>query len=295
MQISLFSRVVLRVALGFERWRAGFTARRCVINGRSVAYLDTGTGESVFLLLHGFAGDRDNWCRFATRLQRDYRCIAVDLPGFGETPAASPEETVLSCQVDFLVQFLDHLKVRSVHVVGVSMGGHLAFLLAGRHPDRVRSVHAFDPTGLTEGRQSEQFRRYDENGFNGLLVASPEDYDRFLDLNFYRRPWMPCLLRRALGEVAMHHSEAFAQSWQVIFYDRYEPLESVLAKIECPVFVGWGERDRVVDVASLDAFARMLPSAMTHRFRDCGHLPPVEEPAHAARKVREALAMHRED
>lgn len=294
LRASLWTRLVLGMALGFERWRAGFRRRTLVVDGRSVAYLDTEQGEQAFLLLHGFAGDKDNWSRFAMRLQRDYRCIAVDLPGFGETEAASVDDTVLSRQVAFLIQFLGELNLERVHVAGNSMGGQIALLLAATHSDRVRSVHAFDATGLAEGRRSEQFRRYDEEGFNGLLVTSLADYDRFLDLIFHHRPFLPCVIRRAMGRVASGQAPFFARAWRTIFYEHNEPLEEVLSKIICPVFVGWGDQDRVVHPSSLDAFAQRLPSAMTHSFRDCGHLPAVEEPAHAVRMVREALALHRE-
>src|SRR5205807_4889455 len=97
-----------------------------------LAYEATGSGEPI-LLLHGLGGRRRVWYQVAPILARRHRVIAVDLPGFGESPPfADPDAPVIPAQADAIERLLDELGIGSAHIVGNSLGGWLALELARR-------------------------------------------------------------------------------------------------------------------------------------------------------------------
>ncbi len=106
------------------------------VNGISLAYDDTGSGD-VVLLVPGFASNRRYW-RGMIRLLEGFRAVAVDIRGSGETVYGGPFS--IRDLAEDMVGLLDHLGVDRAHVVGWSMGSHVGQCMALAHPDRVRSL-----------------------------------------------------------------------------------------------------------------------------------------------------------
>jgi pimeloyl-ACP methyl ester carboxylesterase len=88
------------------------------------AYQSIGNGPTL-IFLHGFLGNGDNWQPLWTALAADYRCIALDLLGFGESSKPALNYTIWH-QIEFLQQFIAALELENVHLVGHSYGGWLA-------------------------------------------------------------------------------------------------------------------------------------------------------------------------
>ena len=98
--------------LEVEYARAGLTKRSVWVENRSYAYLEGGTGTPV-VLLHGFAASKDNWIRFAAPLTKDHRVLALDLPGFGDTPALEGDTFGIEAQAERVHAVLGALSVES--------------------------------------------------------------------------------------------------------------------------------------------------------------------------------------
>lgn len=117
--------------------------------------VDRGEGPAV-LLLHGFPDSRHLWRHQIPALaDAGFRVIAPDLRGFGDAP--KPTETdayQLSNAISDVTGLLDTLGIESAHVIGHDWGGTVAWLFAGNHPDRTRSV-----AGLTVGAPGAPGRR----------------------------------------------------------------------------------------------------------------------------------------
>ena len=101
-----------------------------------VAYRDAGAGETV-LLLHGCPFSSFVWRHLITRLGAEFRCVAPDLLGLGDTETPAGADWSLPAQAAMIVGFLDRLGVERAHVVGHDHGGALAQLLAAEHPERL--------------------------------------------------------------------------------------------------------------------------------------------------------------
>ena len=110
------------------------------INGIRMAYSDRGQRHPMALLLvHGFPLDHRLWAAQTAALASDMRVIAPDLCGFGQTESR-PGPLSMETHADDLAALLDHLKIRTAVVAGLSMGGYIAFAFWRRHPARVRAL-----------------------------------------------------------------------------------------------------------------------------------------------------------
>ncbi len=95
-----------------------------------LAYDSIGSGPAV-LLLHGLSYDRRIWSPFVTQLVPNYRCIAVDLPGHGESPDLDSPDAYHPVKIaDRLHALVEHLGAGRPLVIGHSLGGALATFYA---------------------------------------------------------------------------------------------------------------------------------------------------------------------
>lgn len=112
------------------------------VAGGRLTVVTWGDGPPV-LLIHGITANHLMWVPIAELLSGDARCIAPDLRGRGES-SALPGPWGMEAHVRDALATLDHLEIDKAMVVGGSMGGYVAVLLAAKHPDRVTSVGLCD-------------------------------------------------------------------------------------------------------------------------------------------------------
>ena len=107
--------------------------------GLTLGYREWGRADgSVVILLHGLGSDADDWSLIGPGLGRRCRVIALDARGHGQSDWATSYE--LSDLRDDVLEAMDALGVLAAAVVGHSMGGVVAYLLAATYPDRVRAL-----------------------------------------------------------------------------------------------------------------------------------------------------------
>jgi len=113
-------------------------SKTITLNGRKVSYFDDGRGYPL-VLIHGWMV-----CKFAFEplgeiLKKDYRIIAIDLPGHGDSGELN-EKHDLDNYCKFLEQFFDKLNLEKFHLMGTSLGGSLAILYTLRNEKRVNKL-----------------------------------------------------------------------------------------------------------------------------------------------------------
>jgi len=234
------------------------------------------------VLVHGLGHRRQTWDPVLPRLARRREVIALDLPGFGESPPLPAGESyAVPTAMDRFAELFAELGLGAPHVAGSSLGAALALELGARA--LVSSVTALAPAGfwtplerrwaltlLTTTRMSARvpdivLRRVaaDERvrtSMVQLLYAHPErqDPDAFL------------------GDArALKASAGFAP--MLAFGRTY----ACNAEPEVPTTVAWGTRDRPPLQAA--RARRRLPRATHVALRGCGHVPMVDDPALVAR------------
>ena len=115
-----------------------FTKKTVKLKDEEYAYIDMGNGSPV-LFIHGNMSSGVHYLPVIERLQNDYRCIALDLRGFGDSSYNNRFDS-MSDLADDVVQFMDALKLEKVPVVAWSAGGAVALTLAAKYSERVEKL-----------------------------------------------------------------------------------------------------------------------------------------------------------
>lgn len=264
-----------------ERQLAGLDSRQVQVGEFNIHYYEGGPqGAETILMIHGFGADKDNWVRFSRPLTARYHVIALDLPGFGDS--SKPEASYdVGTQVERLNAFAKAIGLHKLHLIGNSMGGHIAALYAARHPEEVLSVALLNNAGVNAPQASELFKRLDRGDANPLLVRNADDFSNMLDLLFVEKPPLPGSLKQYLAARAMA-SHDFNQKIFNQLRERYIPLETELAKIQVPTLLLWGDQDQILDVSSIKVMQPLLKQPSVVIMQACGHLPMIERPEETA-------------
>jgi pimeloyl-ACP methyl ester carboxylesterase len=257
----------------------------------TIAYDNHGGGPPL-VLLHGIGSRRGVWDPVVGALARERRVIAVDIPGFGDSPLEDVEPTVEGFAQRLEGWFSDEGLGRP-HVAGNSMGGGIALELARR--GAVASVTAVSPVGFWTPRE----RAYAQ----GTLRASRATAARL-------RPAVPALARTAPGRVALF-SQVYARPWRLTPGEAVATIDALLgapafdaalsgfggyrfhdpeALRGLPVTIAWGSRDALLIPRQAKRARRLLPRARHVALRGCGHVPFHDDPEAVAAVLLAASA-----
>ena len=276
------------VARIIERAMAGLSAHAITSQGLNIHYLEGGPSDApTIILLHGFAADKDNWLRFSRYLTDDYHVMAIDLPGFGDSQAIIGSYDV-GTQAERLANIIEDLQLPAVHLVGNSMGGHIAAIYAARYPEAVRSLALLNNAGITSPRPSEIYAGVARGQANPLIVSHHDDFDRLLDVVFVTAPYLPDQLKQHLASRAATRAPHYRQVFEQLV-QRSLPLEPLLGDIHAPVWILWGAQDRVRDVSSIEVMAPLLRDVKVTILEGVGHVPMIERPRESALAYRAFL------
>ena len=227
---------------------------------------DSSTDRPAVVLVHHFGGSRDTWAAVLGRLGGT--CVAADLGGFGRSGGTDPGPFTVEAYADVLIGRCDAMKLRRVVVVGHSMGGRVAMMMAARAPDRVVGLVLLAPSPPTPEPMTDAGRA-------ALAVARD---DRFLAERQVEHITgdgvRPETASAAVSDIVAADAAAW-RSWVEV--GSRQDLSAMMAAVTCPVTVLSGDRDTAVptDVVEREVVAR-LPQAKLVRVPGAGHLLPVE-------------------
>ena len=280
--MALYPQKATAIAFDVERYASGLDYKTIVVGEETWHYLEGGPEDAdVLLMIHGFGGDKDNWTRFAKSLTNTYRVIAPDLPGFGESRWHSNWDYSLFPQRDRVANLVQALGIEQFHLIGNSMGGQLSALYAYEYPDDVMSLTLLDSAGVVPPVESD-FQLALAQGENLLIVRSLDGFDRLIEYVVYEEPFAPWPVKGVLARRAMDRAEKNQSILTAIKGDSNAGLEPLLAQIEIPVLIIWGEYDRILDVSSVEKMRPLLPQAEVIIMEDTGHVPMLERPSETA-------------
>ncbi len=286
-----FEDKLFNFALSVERQRSDLTLKTLSIDQENIFYLErAGPGETI-VLLHGFAANKDTWLRFVRYLPKQYRILVVDLAGHGDRSQAMEMESsfdVDHMQADFS-RIIDRLGEEHFHLAGNSLGGYVATFFARKNPHKLITLGLFASAGVWSPKPSD-FQLALEKESNPLLVDSPQGFDRLMDLVFYEKPWTPWPVRSVLERELIEKYDFYKKMWDDIWRSRKD-VAAFLPEIKIPVFLLWGDKDRILDVSSVVVYQQYLPDVQTRIIEDCGHGLIIEKPEEAANAYSKFL-MH---
>jgi pimeloyl-ACP methyl ester carboxylesterase len=256
---------------------------RVELPGAEVNYVEIGEGEPI-LFVHGLAGCWRNWLENLPHFGAGHRAIALDLPGFGDSPM--PSWTIDMPAYGRLVHdFCERLGLdRVAAIVGNSMGGFVSTEAVIDEPSRFERLVLVSAAGISfaeaEGRRPEALLRTFEatvpllSGARELWLTRP----RGRALAFGRIFRYPNRVRRELLAEQMRpgvRAAGFADAIRAIGgYDTRHRLQ----EIEIPTLVVWGLEDQIVPVEAAIGYHRLIPESRIEIFERTGHVPQMERP-----------------
>lgn len=263
-----------------------------VISGLRYAIEETGDGDPL-LLLHGFTGRAANWRPLLPRLAKQWRVIAVDLPGHGDSdaPAGIARYEMPRVAAD-LTELLTRRAAAPAHWLGYSMGGRLALYVTVHHPELVRSLvlESASP-GLATAAERQTRRAADEalaarierDGIPAF-VAQWEQLPLFAGL-----ARLPEEVRTALHDQRLNNNAiGLANSLRGMGTGAQPSLWPYLGDIAAPVLLIAGALDEKF-AALNERMAAAIPNATLRRIADAGHTVHLEQPALFLNSVDEFL------
>ena len=248
-----------------------------------VNYAEIGEGEPI-IFVHGIAGCWRNWLENLPYFGRTHRAIALDLPGFGDSPMPSWEITMANYG-RLIHDFCERLGIDSVAaLVGNSMGGFISTEAVIEEPERFERLVLISAAGVSFAEWGGTHLDAASRIFKAaipLMSGERRSYwtrPRGRKLAFGRVVRNPNGLRPELlaeqvrpGLQAPGFSDALASIWG---YDTRERLQ----EIEIPTMVVWGLNDQIVPVEAALAYHRLIPRSRLEIFERTGHLPMLERP-----------------
>jgi pimeloyl-ACP methyl ester carboxylesterase len=256
------------------------------LHGDRVAYRDQGSGEAL-LLIHGMAGSSETWRAVMPRLAKNYRVVAPDLLGHGESAKPRGDYSLGAFAV-WLRDFLDELGITQATIVGQSLGGGVAMQFVYQHPDYCRRLVLIASGGLGPD-VGLILRLLSAPGAELILpVAAPRPV---LRAGNKVRGWLSNVgihsprgteMWTAYSSLSDRQTrQAFLRTLRSVVDYRGQAV-SALNRLQMvadlPIMAIWGDRDAIIPVDHAYAAHDVRKETRLEVLPGIGHFPQVEAP-----------------
>ena len=225
-------------------------------------YVEEGNGE-ILILLHGLFGALSNFGDLIEYFRRQYKVVVPMLPLL--------ELDLLHTSVGgiekFVHKFIEHKSYTNIHLLGNSLGGHVALLYILKHPENIKSLILTGSSGLFESGMGDTYpkrgdyeyiRAKTELTFYDPKVATKELVDEVFEITTNRLKVIKII---ALAKSAIRNN-----------------LGEELNEIKQPTLLVWGNNDTITPPFVGREFNRLIPNSELHFIDKCGHAPMMEVP-----------------
>ncbi len=268
-------------------------------SGIELAYIDEGQGDETIVFVHGLGSYMPAWYRNIEVLKNDYRCIALDLPGYGKSGKGDYKSDMMFF-ASTVKSLVEQLNIEKITVAGHSMGGQIAMTMALHYPELVEHLILVSPAGFetfTEG-QKQWFREVVTPKLTQLTTV--EMIQANLAYNFYSMPAEAEFM--ITDRIAIRKAADF--EWYALTITRSvqgmvdQPVYEFLPEIEQPVLTIFGENDNLIPNRFLNpGFTEdiakkgtdRLPNSKLNMISKAGHFVHFEKPQEFNQAVKTFL------
>lgn len=246
------------------------------VDGRLVHFCDRGMGHPI-LFVHGFPLNHEMWRPELDALALDYRVIAPDLRGFGQSEGNGDATVTMEQFADDLVALLDSLQVdEPVTYCGLSMGGYIAWPFLRKYPERLNSLVLCDTRASADPPEAQQarYKLAEEVLENGPEVAARAMIPKlFAACTIEHRPEMVENVQQMILQTDPHAIAAASRGMA-----ERPDMTASLADIDLPTLVIVGKEDRITPPEDMREMAHSINGAIVAEIPEAGHLAPLENP-----------------
>ncbi|MSQ38378.1 MAG: alpha/beta hydrolase [Chitinophagaceae bacterium] len=234
-----------------------------IIKDGKYEYLEVGEGETL-MLCHGLFGALSNFADLIEKFRFTHKVVVPILPLFDldilHTTVAGLEKHIAA--------FIEYKNYTNIHLLGNSLGGHVALVYILKHPERVKSLTLTGSSGLFENAMGDSYPKrgdyeYIKNKtaqtFYDPAVATTALVDEIFEITKNRLKVIKII---SLAKSAIRHN-----------------LGEELNQIKQPTLLIWGKNDIVTPPFVAEEFKKLIPNSQLHFIDKCGHAPMMEVPA----------------
>lgn len=232
---------------------------------------DQGSGEPTLVFLHYWGGSARTWAQVIDRLAGRHRCVAFDQRGWGGSEAPADGYATHDLANDVLA-LIEALELTNYVLVGHSMGGKVAQVVAGDRPQGLRGLILIGPApAALPGPIPDQVRDQLLNAYK-----TREGVLQTLDMALSYQSLTP-EVREQVVEDSMAGSPQAITAWPTKVMG--EDVSASLARIDVPVLVIGADQDKIEPVGLLtEHVVAAIDGATLEVVTDSGHLMPLEQP-----------------
>ncbi len=250
------------------------------VDGMDVHYKIEGTGFPI-VLVHGTGAILQTWDAWTeVMVEVGFQVIRMDLMAFGLTGVPKKEDYSTMAFVDFLDKFLEVIEIDSFHLIGNSLGGHIAWQYALDHPEKVAKLVLIAPSGM-----------FKEGGNSSLVfkMAESKTLSKWL-LNIGTKMMVKNTLKECYfddqkitkAKINQYHTASLRSGNRQAFLNRVlavkEERTDEINQIKNHTLLLWGDKDLLVPVEFAPIFHERLPNSKLMIYENMGHVPQEEIP-----------------
>jgi pimeloyl-ACP methyl ester carboxylesterase len=239
-------------------------------DGTHLACAEFSAAGSSVMLLHGLAGTADEWSETADALTSRYRVLAPDQRGHGRSERHPPDVS-RDAYVNDVVMWIERLAAAPTVLVGQSLGGHTAFVVAARRPDLVCALVVVEATPQANPRGRDDVRRWLETWPRSFV--SEEAARRFFGDTPWGRAWLRGLESRRDGIWPRFDVDVMVESLRETSENSYWDDWSQIA---CPTLIVRGEDG--IPPSDVDRMLASVSRARAVTIQGAGHDAHLERP-----------------
>lgn len=272
----------------FNQIKYPFPTKFIEVKNYNIAYIDEGNSENVLLFIHGLGSYLKAWDRNIPELKNHFRCIALDLPGYGKSSKQIHSGDV-SFYVEIINEFITKLKLQNVSLVGHSMGGQIVLACTIEHPDQITKLILVAPAGFETFNQEEIELIKKIISPEILFKTSDHQIRLNYQFNFFK---MPIEVEEMITDrIIIKNDEDFYNHCTIVSNSLFgllnAPVYNQLKEINTPTLIFFGKEDLLIPNKSIHQTtteeiasrgSSQIKNSKLILLHECGHFLQYERP-----------------
>jgi 2-hydroxy-6-oxonona-2,4-dienedioate hydrolase len=225
-------------------------------------YIEVGEGEPL-MLLHGLFGSMSNFDGTISHFSKTHKVVVPILPLLD----LDLLHTSVGGLQKFLHRFIEHKNYNNIHLMGNSLGGHVALVHVLKHPEKIKSLILAGSSGLYENGMGDSYPKRGDKEYIRKKTS----------LTFYNPAFADEKLVNDVFEITNNRLKVI----KIISLAKSairNNLGDELKAVKQPTCLIWGNNDTITPPFVGKEFNRLIPNSELHFIDKCGHAPMMEEP-----------------
>jgi len=232
-----------------------------IIEEGKFEYIEKGEGQPL-VLLHGLFGELSNFEHTIEHFSGKYRVLMPIMPLY-----KTKLKVGVGAFANYIEDFIDHMKLKDVNLLGNSLGGHVALVYANKRPEMVKTLILTGSSGLYEKAFGSDYPRKDDKEFLRKRISVTFYDQKFVTDELVDRCHSLVNDRAALINILRIAKSAIKHN-----------MKEDLPHFKMPTLLIWGKNDNITPPEVAVQFNELMPNSTLEWIDKCGHAPMMEHP-----------------